>query len=523
MVSVSNNTSPNLPQSPINFGQRAIALRQNLYSKDNPHVPTSLNDMLLPAYKSIFTPVLGREQKVKYRGTEFQIHDFGDYIRFRPKSDSKGGCKAPARARIFFHGLGGHKMHSFPHFPTAKKTASYDRYYKGCLRGIDAQNALSGIEEQPMDIIWHRGFWGEPNDKNLIAHSFIGQNINPNFYRGLFEKALYGFARDDIEKQFGKDKFAPDIFAKSAAFMLEKINKDYKNIDIVTHSMGNATLLEALNILDQTSQNPKRKKTQYAALLTHPVPSANKTLKGANREINRQKSYVDLLKYVRDITYKLLGRDEDINYDKRTPTEGVLYYLLNQAIADGKMTQQQKRIIMRGLQENNKNILKGEYNYKIINEALVRAFPLLDKKILRSKPPIGWQLPFLEAWLLSGVDQDDFTQNRLSSMIALQPFCVSPFFDGKAEQLLDKYVGKNRWKILSGGQDELAPEPEKFLQPIFDKENKNKAIAILHHSLDKDHIQDIINKRLVIVQAGAHSTPVLKNNALHNLVTKMHQ
>ena len=220
------------------FGKKAFLLRKNIPAHKSVQKPESMMDVLLPQHKDIFKPVLGKTQSVRYRGMEFQVKDFGDYIRFRPKGREGSEGERPERARIFFHGLMQNRMDLVPGSPDAKKYASYDKHYRKCLSAMDAQNVLSGIDNNKFDIVWHRGFWGGPNDKSLIAHNFISENMNPLFRRGFVDNAIQNFAKDDIEKLFGKNHFAPDIFARSGALMMDRLQKDYQKIDVVTHSMG---------------------------------------------------------------------------------------------------------------------------------------------------------------------------------------------------------------------------------------------------------------------------------------------
>ena len=108
-------------------------------------------------------------------------------------------------------------------------------------------------------------------------------------------------------------------------------------------------------------------------------------------------------------------------------------------------------------------------------------------------------------------------------MMALQPFCVGPFFDGKAENILDRKIGTGQWKVFAGGKDSLAPQPEKFLNNIFHFQKPKNHIVLPKMSLTQQDIKDVLDKKIVIVQTGGHSTPVIRNNVLHPLMTQMYQ
>ena len=143
--------------------------------------------------------------------------------------------------------------------------------------------------------------------------------------------------------------------------------------------------------------------------MTHPVPSANNAVHGAYDEFQKHKAYDELLKYVQDIAYKVIGNKSPEFRDRNFLSGKKIAAMLQKAVQDGKLTVSQRRIILRGMHKAEEAITKGQYSLDPMNYALKQAFPLMDERLMRSKIHTSWQLPFPQSvvpYLLNDSDPE---------------------------------------------------------------------------------------------------------------------
>ncbi|MEM6604098.1 MAG: hypothetical protein AAF621_08605 [Pseudomonadota bacterium] len=520
-MSVSVHTSKSLshnapavrkPQS-THIGATARLARKHYFAK-LPQKPSSLLTRLNTPYQQIFKNILHRPRTVDYRGQTYQAIDHGDYVIFRQDKSQ------PKKARLVFHGLQENQMHLFPGFTRRQPKTSFEKYYAACLQVMDSYNFLDGSKDQ--DIIWHRGYWGEGQDKAMLAP----ENKNA---KGFLTRKLLDFIRwntgDSLSAQFDKRNFVTDVFAQSAAHSLKALRRQYDQLDILTHSMGNATFLEALDILNKEQPKATAKKADMIALLTHPVYKIQDAIEGGHKLKYLNAILAEYYEHIYNILNPLTEFDPKFK-NKEYLSEYWIYNMLDAAVDKNMLTQKQKSALLCAISDTQDDISSGVFSYEKLNKGLKQAFPLIAKQHLVSRPSYWFDRNKIINDGMMRIMRSSFggalSRNMSQNLLVTQPFCVSPFYNQAAKALLNKQIGVGKWRVISGEQDQLAPHPQTFLPDIFgaDPENKN-IFRLAKRKIYQEDISKLKDKNIVLLKKGIHGSAVTGQDVLPQLLRSM--
>lgn len=483
------------------IAQKAIDLRSSIKPREDLK-PTPLLQGAAPSIQKVFSPILGKKMNLNFKNRDYEVQDYGDFIIFHPQEVSE----ATPKARLFFHSFSEDQMKKFPNF-NKNHHGDYRDYYKSCLKLMDAQNLIPVKPTQ--DLIWHRGYWGNASEHGLKIGTTSRSNSLPLPLR-LFSMVQDLLSSKKVLKHFGKEQFITDPFSKSAAHSLLTLAQRYPRLKVIAHSMGNATLLEALDILKRNNLSLPHNDTT-TVLLTHPVYQIKDFVAGSGSHLAIENARRDFAEYLYDLLNPLTKYDGKFT-EKMFISPSWIFEMLDSAKKKNNLTSKQFDKLSEVIRATHEQINHNNFSYKKFNDTVKEIFPLVDKKKLRDKPTVHFYLKRYMSRGLSGIMQNyigkKYANQINDELLATQPFCIIPFENGYGGRLMNEFFGERSWKVISGQKDFVAPNPEIFVPNVFNIPPE-KIEQVDSRVIPYNELKKLKDKQLILLTQGSHSSPVI--------------